>query len=270
MNLQSLPTRAVSKSLSRCAMAAIGLLVAFNANAFLTLGQTSFISPFEFKWGDSNQAGTPGGTVSYSFLPDRTDCSRLLQSEALGRSCLTDDAASTFGLNYESIFANAFDAWSQWANIDFVQVADDGSPSGRDGLLSSTGSIRIGASRYDQRVLGFASARFDRSVGGKGLDGDILLNGSFRSDFNHNPTFLLGLALHEIGHSLGLAHSNVFPSVMSQFGELLSELRPDDIAGIQFIYGARTANEVPEPSGLALSLAALALLAAIRRNKQPA
>lgn len=266
MNLEATPP----KPFWRPALAAIGLMLAFNANAFVTFGQFEFgpSSPIEFKWGDSKAAGTAGGTVTYSFLPSLTDCTFLVQVAGIGRSCQADDAASVFGSNYESIFENAFDAWSQWANIDFIQVADDGSPSGRDSLSSSTGSIRIGASRYDQRVLGVGFPRFDGSIGGKGLDGDILLNSLFGATFRNDPTFLTGLALHEIGHTLGLAHSNARPSVMSEFGQLFPVLQPDDIAGIQFIYGARTANQVPEPGGLALSLVALGLLVGFRRHQK--
>lgn len=46
------------------------------------------------------------------------------------------------------------------------------------------------------------------------------------------------VALHELGHSLGLGHSNVFGSVMYPFyGGALRTLTADDIAGIQAIYG---------------------------------
>ncbi|HEV8625586.1 MAG TPA: matrixin family metalloprotease [Acidimicrobiia bacterium] len=51
---------------------------------------------------------------------------------------------------------------------------------------------------------------------------------------------LATVALHEIGHGLGLAHSDVASSVMYAFyGGVRRELTADDIAGIQSIYGAR-------------------------------
>ena len=50
------------------------------------------------------------------------------------------------------------------------------------------------------------------------------------------------ITLHEIGHSLGLFHSEVSDSIMNPFYFITKtgpdlDLRPDDIAGIQSLYG---------------------------------
>lgn len=265
--------KAATASFWRSVLATVGLAMAFNANAYVTFGQTHGISHFfEFKWGESSAPGTPGGTVTYSFLPRGTDC--LLHARASGFNprngfCRADDPAAVYGPSYESIFASAFDAWSQWANIDFIQVADDGTPSGRDGLNSSTGTIRIGAADIQERiVLGTGFANFRQSA----LDGDIWLNSRFgRLDlaFPDIPKLFTGLILHEIGHTLGLAHSDVAGSVMFEGVGLLDTLQPDDIAGIQAIYGLRQSQEVPEPGALWLVLGALSMLGLIvRRNKK--
>ena len=251
-----------------CVASTMGLTLALNANAFVTFGQSNGISPFEFKWGDSRLAGTSGGTVTYSFLPVGTECSTFVQTAGLGRSCRAEDPQAVFGSGFESVFASVFESWSQWADIDFIQVADDGTQSGRDGASASTGTIRIGTARYDRRIFGVGFANFGGGDG-KGLDGDVLLNSVYGSEFIRDPTFLIGLSLHEIGHTLGLAHSDVFLSTMAQFGPFFDTIQPDDIAGIQFIYGARVAGEVPEPGRLALTLAGLGLLAAwsLRRRR---
>ena len=48
------------------------------------------------------------------------------------------------------------------------------------------------------------------------------------------------VALHELGHGLGLAHSNVSSAVMyAYYGGPRRELTDDDVQGIQSIYGAR-------------------------------
>ncbi len=55
------------------------------------------------------------------------------------------------------------------------------------------------------------------------------------------------VALHELGHSLGLGHSDVSGSIMEEgYAGTHRTLHADDIAGIQAIYG------VPEPATLAL------------------
>lgn len=49
---------------------------------------------------------------------------------------------------------------------------------------------------------------------------------------------LLNVAIHEIGHLLGLDHSNVRDAIMFAFySDGVDRLRPDDIAGIQALYG---------------------------------
>ena len=50
---------------------------------------------------------------------------------------------------------------------------------------------------------------------------------------------LYNVALHEIGHLLGLAHSQDPNAIMyAYYGEDRDDLRPDDIAGIQSLYGS--------------------------------
>ena len=52
--------------------------------------------------------------------------------------------------------------------------------------------------------------------------------------------FLLRVALHELGHSIGLGHSDVPNSVMYAWFTNLDQLQPDDIASVQGRYGPRT------------------------------
>ena len=62
----------------------------------------------------------------------------------------------------------------------------------------------------------------------------ILSHHSFLQD----STDLLAVAIHEIGHNLGLDHSNVGNSIMYPFIQNnINGLHHDDIDGIQKLYG---------------------------------
>jgi peptidoglycan hydrolase-like protein with peptidoglycan-binding domain len=62
-------------------------------------------------------------------------------------------------------------------------------------------------------------------------------------------TRLYNVALHEIGHLLGLAHSQDQGAIMyAYYAEDRNDLRPDDVSGIQSLYGAPAAA----PAAIAL------------------
>ena len=75
---------------------------------------------------------------------------------------------------------------------------------------------------------------------------------SFRFDLDHNligiPTKLLSVLqtlVHQIGHSLGLSHSNVYDSVMFPFVKTFNASSPmtfhrEDVKAIQTLYGEKT------------------------------
>lgn len=76
------------------------------------------------------------------------------------------------------------------------------------------------------------------------------------------------IAMHEIGHALGLGHSDTADAVMWPFvgsQEINIGLHPDDIAGIQSLYAS-----VPEPSSGLLLIAGLSALTVCRRRRVPA
>jgi hypothetical protein len=142
-----------------------------------------------------------------------------------------------------NLVKQAFDLWAAQTPLTFTETSD-----------TSTADISIGWAVGDH---GDGDA-FDGP-------GDVLAHSSFPNPYDKSQVFLhfdddehwvdsntrdvdlLTVAAHEIGHTLGLAHSNdpnalMFPSYSGPH----RFLDQDDIAGAQSIYGASSAQE-PAP-----------------------
>jgi hypothetical protein len=82
-----------------------------------------------------------------------------------------------------------------------------------------------------------------------------------------------GLMLHELGHALGLGHSKVPLAVMCGYVDstfdgsacrydlVNHQLNPDDVAGIQFLYGTPATGDGPLPLWSYLVLGLLLMIA---------
>ncbi|MBK7949783.1 MAG: matrixin family metalloprotease [Deltaproteobacteria bacterium] len=274
-----------------------------------------FPSPFgpneASKWG-SNVIGTPGGIVTWSLMPDGTALDPLVAPLGFsGTSNLTgvfDRVGGRLAALYQ--IQAALDGWAAVADVQFQYVGnDDGTPFGAAySPGQQIGHLRLGAFEFPAGSFSAAVGYAAPPNGFTTLEGDILLNtradiayyvapeaegqlydlyppggGLYRNDFQ-------GLIAHEVGHTLGLAHSDVPTGLMCGYVDAAFDgsacywadpdfdgrapvtrlPRPDDVAGIQFLYGP---SQVPEPglaSMLAAGLSGIALAARARgRTRRP-
>jgi PEP-CTERM motif./Matrixin. len=253
------------------------------------------------KWGD-NTVGTPGGIVTWGLMTpgvtvDHTDPNL---ADITGTSDLSAVFAQVGGEAAAlTMIQDAFNAWSSVANIQFVQVDETGAVP-FDAAYSAVGANVIGNIRIGAFNISGASADVGFAPppnGGRTLEGDILFN--TRSDIsyfvapgNESDSYDLyppgggyyqndfqGIMTHEIGHALGLAHSEVPSALMCGYvsaafdGSQCAYADPgntgqapinrlpdaDDIAGIQHLYGPAVAA-VPEADTWAMLLAGLGLV----------
>lgn len=100
------------------------------------------------------------------------------------------------------------------------------------------------------------------------LDAPIYLNSLNFSPSDASNLFY-NVVLHEIGHLLGLGHSNITDAIMrpSAYTDSRAELFQDDIDGVLYLYGSRQIP-VPEPATILIFSIGLLGLAGVNKKKQ--
>ncbi len=137
------------------------------------------------------------------------------------------------------VIRHAFGSWQEGAFHQGVVFTE--STSGNITISWDDGSAFSGVK--------FLGATGIKNSGNTILSAEITLNGSvFGNPNQHQGRSLNSTALHEIGHAMGLGHTDAV-AIMNP-GSLLESIQPDDVAGIASIYN------VP-PSDLNAFIAAL-------------
>ena len=214
-------------------------------------------SLFGTSWGE-------GATVTYSF-----DYAGGYSVTEAGYGTVTTTAmGSAFDAGWEGDIVAALQTWAAICDIAFAEVADNGANFNAWG---AEGDIRIAAHTFDG-VYGVLAHGYYPPPNGATAAGDL--------HFDEDEPWHTGLgapsggeidlysvALHELGHSIGLGHSADTNAVMYPFYwyNAPRALGSDDIAGAQDLYGGNdSGSPTPEPSAAVLALACLASLGAMR------
>lgn len=151
----------------------------------------------------------------------------------------------------QAVIATAFEAWSRAAGLQFVYAPQDSASDdiriGWGALPPATDSGReIGETSYYYYT---ATNKFVPDVLVRLLDPSQLALSSSSGSLAYggrDPITLYQIALHEIGHAIGLSHNPDDPSsiMYAYVSSLNRQLAPVDIQGAEAIYGVPQATFV--------------------------
>lgn len=176
------------------------------------------------KWGGATY-GTPGGTIYWSNWTRNFGGEAFQFSSGLSAQMVQEAEA-------------AMRAWEAVANVTFVRVNDGASlnttglrlgmgsgdgPGGTEGLARRYSPMADNTTRAAQIWI-------DSGEGWQIRNGRVVDSGG---------NSFYQIALHEIGHVLGLAHYDGAVTVMNTAVNNITQLTAGDIAGVQYIYGPR-------------------------------
>jgi len=178
----------------------------------------------EVKWGVPTY-GTPSGTINWS-----ADLGGLTTTAGVTESDL--DAA----------LQSAFDAWEAVADIDFQQVSSGGQVSVYyDAMGYNPGGSNVaGTASWGPDVGGVLNSL---SAGIIEFNSDLTW-----ADYGSGGFDFFAIALHEIGHIIGLGHVSDRSEIMSDL-VVANNLGSGDIDGAQFIYGTSGGTSGTPASG---------------------
>ncbi|KAK6139261.1 hypothetical protein DH2020_026995 [Rehmannia glutinosa] len=147
------------------------------------------------------------------------------------------------------VFSRAFERWSEVTPLTFTETTSFSRADLRIGFFSGD----HGDGEPFDGVLGTLAHAFAPPVGRFHLDGEEnwVIDGDFMGSSPMSAIDLESVAVHEIGHLLGLGHSSVedaimYPTISS--GTRKVELANDDVMGIQELYGSNPNYNGSDPT----------------------
>lgn len=140
-------------------------------------------------------------------------------------------------INNSDVLAAFNSSFAKWSNVTPLTFRQVGAGQAADiRIRFATGNHGDGANNAFDGVGKVLAHAWGPGNGADNIAGDA----HFDDDEGWTLDYLSKVSLHEFGHSLGLDHSTIGTAVMYPFFNNEGNLQPDDITGVQSLYGPRT------------------------------
>ena len=154
--------------------------------------------------------------------------------------------ASSSGPSWNDAFKSALNEWTQKTIFDFKFLEEYRDPCILDKLNGVAFTGDICGVAYGKNTLAVTMRSYQREILGEPsiIESDIVINntmnydvydGSPRPGRNQAADFRR-MALHELGHAIGLEHEEAAPSIMAPSISEIDRLTIDDINAVKVLY----------------------------------
>jgi hypothetical protein len=144
-----------------------------------------------------------------------------------------------------SEIGRALAEWSRYTNVDFSLAAVQGAARSIEILFASR--AHGDAYPFDGSGGVLAHTFYPAPANPESIAGDMHFDNDEAWSVGGNID-LYSVALHEIGHALGVGHSDLPSAVMYPYYHAHTDLMDDDIAAVQALYGVRGSSSPAPPA----------------------
>ncbi len=204
----------------------------------------------EYARGEERYHFCPGGLTKYG---SKGEFARFVTRgpgwDGAGQGCsnltyfFENGTPDLAGNSEQAEVIRAIRTWEKYVQINFTQATD---PNLFDGIdISWELGAHGDAGPFDGAGGVLAHAFYPNPPNSETIAGDLHFDEAETWSVG-GGTDLYSVALHEIGHSIGMDHSTTSSAVMFSTyssGTVYSDLTSDDINGIRTLYGYRSINE---------------------------